>query len=118
MTKPIRPGPPPEPPADILTGAEQLALPDGCQCSYALSHRDSRWHLITRDHCPMHGRQFAPGERVRWTAPGRIVTIAAARLEHHVTLNLPDGWRYDIADPDTGKILLYAAKARELARLI
>ena len=113
MTGPLRP----EPQADILTGAEQLALPPGCRCGYALSHRDGHCRLITRDHCPMHGQQFAPGERVQWIAPGRVVTIAAARFERYVTLNLPDGWRYDIADPDTGKVLLFAAKASDLARL-
>jgi transcription elongation factor Elf1 len=48
------PGPEPELPGETLTGPEQLALPSGCQCSYALSHRDGRWHLVTRKRCPMH----------------------------------------------------------------
>lgn len=41
-------------PGDVLTSAEQRALPPGCQCSYALSQRDGRWHLITRDGCELH----------------------------------------------------------------
>jgi predicted HAD superfamily Cof-like phosphohydrolase len=41
-------------PADVLTGAEQLSLPAGCSCGYALSHADGLWHVISRDRCSLH----------------------------------------------------------------
>lgn len=61
--------------------------------------------------------EFAAGERVLWVAPGRVVVIEAVRWQTWVSLNLPDGWRYDLADPDTGKNLLLSATADELASL-
>jgi hypothetical protein len=42
-------------PADVLTGEEQLSLPPGCSCGYALSHADGLWHVISRDRCSLHG---------------------------------------------------------------
>ena len=74
---------------------------------------------MTRAELPPPAPDFATGERVNWVGTqhsfSKPVVIAAARFEHYVALNIPDGWRYDIADPVTGKILLYAATASELA---
>jgi hypothetical protein len=69
----------PDPPADVLTGAEQLALPPGCQCSYVLSHADGRWHLITRKHCAMHGYGM-PG--AAWKCPRCHCLFERPNFEH------------------------------------
>jgi len=63
----------------------------------------------------MSTAEFTAGEHVLWCS--REVIVDAARYKHYVTLAIPDGWVYDIRDPVTGKILLFAANARELTRM-
>jgi hypothetical protein len=61
---------------------------------------------------------YQAGDQVNWIGTARLfcrqVTIANVHFEHFITLNLPDVWCYDLADPATGKILLFSAHAEEL----
>jgi hypothetical protein len=61
---------------------------------------------------------YQAGDQVNWIGTARLfsrrVTIARAHLERFVTLSLPDVWCYDLADPATGKVLLFSAHAEEL----
>lgn len=58
---------------------------------------------------------YTEGQIVNWVGtaslPSRKVIIKAAWPVHFA----PGTWLYDIADPDTGEVLLFAATARELA---
>ncbi len=57
-------------PADVLTGTEQLSLPPGCNCGYALSHADGLWHVISRARCSLH--DLASAVRRATFDPGKV----------------------------------------------